>query len=61
MPALVGIFQIWGIHFVRSSHVNGVSRADIVAGAAARAFLHVENGWHFFLQVELFGNMENPL
>ena len=58
MPALVWIFQIWSIHIIRNSHVNGVRRADIVAGATARAFLHVENGWHFFLQGDLFGNME---
>jgi hypothetical protein len=58
VPALVWIFQIWSVYIIRNFHVNGVSRANIVAGAAAGAFLHVENGWHFFLQVDLFANRE---
>jgi hypothetical protein len=49
VPALLRIFQIRKIGFPRGLHVYGVCWTDIVTRAAATAFFHVKDGWHFIL------------
>ena len=46
MPALFRIFQVWDILFLRWFHIYRVGRADRIAQTTARAFFHINNGWH---------------